>query len=391
VADLAAEIENHEQQITTLEKQITINSSTNNAAANAGLEQKIKGHAKEITELLEEIKRIKSGAAKNSNELELVALQKELQVTEGIIEDLEKEIGTLNKEIQRLTAQGGGSAEIEKLQKKAERLQNENQVLKQQIAGYRKSANANTNSNANANTSPSAKVAKLEGQIKMLKIKNKKLQIQARNTGTRNRLHNHHFLKQYRSINTTNWVLGYRYTVLPTISFKRSSSLLQGTKKVGRLLPLADLSAVGHYGFMGVEFLLHGKQIGGNWGITANYAHNVGTDIRMQTAYLQLSGELTLLPIRLGLKVGVNGGYTFGQIMNHDALLNDNSIQANPEFSTFMVGFDSKVRFYLSRYIAFAGYFGADYALSDQLKFDSWNTRFRYGIGIDVIIPLKKT
>lgn len=160
---------------------------------------------------------------------------------------------------------------------------------------------------------------------------------------------------------------------------------------MGEISAISDLSAAGHYGFMGFEFLFHGRHVGGNLGLTANYAYNEGTDIKMHTPYFQLSGEFTILPIRLGIKVGVNGGYTFGQIRNHSAFLNDNSIQIDPEFSTLMVGFDTKLRLYLSRYIAFTGYFGADYALSDQFKTDSWNTMFRYGVGIDFIIPLKKT
>lgn len=384
VADLTEEIENHEQQMTILERQITRNNTASNSSANAALEQKIEEHANKITGLLVQIKQIKSGGSNNSNELELVALQKELLVMEDIVEDLEKEIGGLNKEIQRLTAQNGGSIEIEKLQNKVAKLQSENQVLKQQINGYRK------NSNPSPNSGNSTKVTRLEGQVKMLKTKNQQLQVQINNVGTRNLLHDKHFLKQYRSINTTNFVLGYRYTMLPTINFNTNPSLLQGSKKVGTILPIADLSASGHYGFMGVEFLLHGRHVGGNWGLTANYAYNEGIDIKMQTTYFQLSGELTILPIRLGIKVGGNLGYTFGQIRNHSALLNDNSIQIDPEFSTLMVGFDTKLRLYLSRFIAFTGYFGADYALSDQFKTDSWNTMFRYGVGIDFIIPLKK-
>jgi predicted nucleic acid-binding Zn-ribbon protein len=384
VADLTVEIENHEQQITNLERQITRNNTASNSSSNAALEQKIEEHANKITGLLVQIKQIKSGGSNNSNELELVALQKELLVMEDIVEDLEKEIGGLNKEIQRLTAQNGGSIEIEKLQNKVAKLQSENQVLKQQINGYRK------NSNPSPNSGNSTKVTRLEGQVKMMKTKNQQLQVQINNVGTRNLLHDKHFLKQYRSINTTNFVLGYRYTMLPTINFNTNPSLLQGSKKVGTILPIADLSASGHYGFMGVEFLLHGRHAGGNWGLTANYAYNEGIDIKMQTTYFQLSGELTILPIRLGIKVGGNLGYTFGQIRNHSALLNDNSIQIDPEFSTLMVGFDTKLRLYLSRFIAFTGYFGADYALSDQFKTDSWNTMFRYGVGIDFIIPLKK-
>lgn len=385
VPQLEAEIESYEQKITDVEKQISRNNTSGNASANATLEQKIKGYENEIAVLLDKIKRINSGAADNSNELELMALQKELQATEGIVEDLEKEISTLNKEIQRLTVQGGGSVEIEKLQNKVKKLQNENQPLKQQIIGYRKSAKSNTNSSANS------KVTKLEGQLQMLKTKNRKLQMQANNKGSRSRLNKQHFLQQFRSINTTNLVLGYRYTLIPKVNFKNSPSLLQGTKKVGTILPIADLPAAGHYGFMGVEFLFHGRQVGGNLGITANYAYNQGTDITMHTAYAQVSGEFTILPIRLGIKAGVNFGYTFGQIMNHNAFMNDNSIQRDPEFSTLMTGFDTKVRVYLSRYIAFTGSFGADYALSGQFETNSWNTMFRYGIGMDFIIPLKRT
>lgn len=385
VPELEAEIESYEQKITDVEKQISRNNTSGNASANATLEQKIKGYENEIAVLLDKIKRINSGAPDNSNELELVALQKELQATEGIVEDLEKEISTLNKEIQRLTVQGGGSVEIEKLQNRVKKLQNENQTLKQQIIGYRKNAKSNTNSSTNS------KVTKLEGQLKMLKMKNKKLQMQANNKGSRSRLNKQHFLQQFRSINTTNLVLGYRYTVIPKVNFKNSPSLLQGTKKVGTILPIADLPAAGHYGFMGVEFLFHGRQVGGNLGITANYAYNQGTDITMHTAYAQVSGEFTILPIRLGIKAGINFGYTFGQIMNHNALMNDNSIQNNPEFSTLMTGFDTKLRVYLSRYIAFTSSFGADYALSGQFETNSWNTMFRYGIGMDFIIPLKRT
>lgn len=385
VPQLEAEIENYEQKITDVEKQISRNNTSGNAANNATLEQKIKGYENEIAVLLDKIKRINSGAPDNSNELELMALQKELQATEGIVEDLEKEISTLNKEIQRLTVQGGGSVEIEKLQNRVKKLQNENQILKQQIIGYRKSAKSKSNSSTNS------KVAKLEGQLKMLKTKNRKLQMQANNKGSRSRLNRQHFLQQFRAINTTNLVLGYRYTVIPKVNFKNSPSLLQGTENVGRILSIADMPAAGHYGFMGVEFLFHGRQVGGNLGITANYAYNQGTDITMHTAYAQVSGEFTILPIRLGIKAGVNFGYTFGQIMNHNALMNDNSIQSDPEFSTLMTGFDTKLRVYLSRYIAFTGSFGADYALSGQFETNSWNTMFRYGIGMDFIIPLKRT
>lgn len=385
VSQLEAEIEAYEQKITSLEKNITRNDTNGNTSANTALKQKIEGYENEIEVLLNKIKQINSGVPENSNELELMALQKELQATEGIVADLEKEIGTLNKEIQRLTVQGGGSVEIEKLQNKVEKLQNENKILKQQINGYRK------NSNSGANSINTKKVTTLEGQIKMLKAKNKQLQAQANNRGTRNSLNNKHFLKQFRVVNTTNLVLGYRYTVIPTVNFKETPSLLQSMNKVGTILSISDIPASGHYGFMGVEFLFHDRHIGGNLGLTANYAYNEGADIKMNTAYFQLSGELTILPIRLGIKGGVNIGYTFGQIMNHRARLMDNSIQMNPEFSTLMFGFDTKLRLYLSRYVAFTGCFGADYALSGQFEMDSWDTMFRYGIGIDFIIPLKKT
>lgn len=389
VDDLGIEIENYEQKITALERQITKNNTSGNGSANAALEKEIKEHGDKIAVLLDQIKRIQSGASKNDNELELVALQKELQATEGIVEDLEKEIGKLNKEIQRLTAQGGGSVEVEKLQNRVEKLQNENKLLKQQINGYRK--NATSTSNTNSNSSTNTKLTKLEGQIQLLKKKNQQLRTQANNSGTRTALSNQHFLKQFRAINTTNLVLGYRYTVIPKVNFAETPSLLQATKSVGTILAISDLPASGHYGFMGVEFLFHGRHVGGNLGLTANYAYNEGVDLKMHAAYFQLSGEFTILPIRLGIKVALNAGYTFGQILNHNALLTDGSTQIDPEFSTFMVGFDAKARLYLSRYVAFAGYFGADYALSDQFELNSWNTLFRYGVGIDFIIPLKKT
>jgi cytochrome c556 len=393
VDDLTTEIESYEQKMTALERQITKNNTSGNSSANPALKQKIKEYKDKIAVLLDQIKRINSGAGKNSDELELVALQKELQATEDIVEDLEKEIGKLNKEIQRLTAQSGGSVEVEKLQNKVEKLQDKNQVLKKQIEGYRKSSNSKTKPTpkpkSNSNSS-NTKVTKLEGQLKALQAKNKQLRTQANNSGTRAALSDKHFLKQFRVINTINLVLGYRYTVIPKINFKETPSLLQGSKSVGTILAISDLPASGHYGFMGIEFLFHDRHVGGNIGLTANYAYNEGPDIKMNMAYFQLSGEFTILPIRLGIKAGVNIGYTFGQIMNHNALLNDNSIQADPEFSTLMVGFDSKLRLYLSRYIAFTGYFGSDYALSNQFEPNSWNTIFRYGLGLDFIIPLKK-
>ena len=64
-------------------------------------------------------------------------------------------------------------------------------------------------------------------------------------------------MKQLRATNTTNFVFGYRYTVIPKINFLGTPSLIQATKNVGIITAISDQPAAGHNGFMGVEFLFH--------------------------------------------------------------------------------------------------------------------------------------
>ncbi|WP_156039664.1 hypothetical protein [Aureispira sp. CCB-QB1] len=386
IEQLENEIEGYEQKITNLEKEITRNNTSNNSSANSSLESQIKSYEQEIGALVKQIKVIQSGGTVNKNdcELEIMSCRKEMEVLEEVIEKLENESLDLQKEIQRLTMQGGGSAEIEKLQKKVESQKREIQVLKQQIQGYRQ------NSNTSSSNSPKVQIIKLEGKIKELKNKNNYLQQQLNksNSSVGSNGARHLFQKQFVLKNATSLVFGYKYSILPKLNFKETPKLYQSARDAGSFISVPNDQVLGHNGFWGVEFLWHGFDVGGNVGLTANYSYNMQENMIYHILGFQFSPELTILPLRIGLKPSAYFGYTWGKINNHNALLNNSSVQSSPEFSTMAWGWDVKLRVYISRFIAFTGSIGSDYPLSQDFDMEFWDTSLKFGVGIDFIIPV---
>jgi predicted nucleic acid-binding Zn-ribbon protein len=419
------EIESYEAKIMILDRQIAKNNSNSNSSANSALESEKKAHEKKIDVILVKIERLKS-AGSNDGELEYMALRKELDATEAIVVDLEKEILTLNKEINRLTLKGGSSSKIEKIQAKVETLQKENKVLKQQIVNYRKASPKNSNSSSNPANEAAFK--KLEARLDTYKKDNKKLKqdlakspkpntksnneveikkleaklddFKENNQNLRKMLFSgstlkqpgpQHIFKQFKSTNAFNFVMGYRYTFLPTINFTESANLYQGGNNVGYISSISTVTAGGHNCHAGVEWMWNGKSVGSIFSITGHYSNYAGPDIHLNTAMLQLAAGLRIIPLRTSIIAGINIGGTWGTIYNYTATL-DNQVlpEMNPEFSSMVWGFDAKLRFHLFEHVAFIGSFGADYAFSFEPGMDSFNTMFRYGVGLDFIIAVAK-
>lgn len=387
IQPLENEIERYEQKIIDLEKQIAINSTNGNLSDNSTLKQEIESHEQKIANLLKQIKQLQSGDGANQNdcELEIMSCRKEIEATEKIVEQLEEENLDLQKEIQRLTMQGGGSAEIERLQKKVELQKNEIQVLKQQIQGYRKNQSSSGSKNLKN------QILQLKGTIRTLELKNQNLQ-RKNNINTyksRSNITRHGFQKQFISQNATNLVFGYKYTLLPSLNYKEAPKLYQSANDVGTFISVPTNQVTGHNGFFGLEFLWHGSDVGGNLGIAANYSHNVQEDMMYHILGFQFSPELTILPIRIGIKPSAYFGYTWGKITNNSVLLNNASIQRDPEFGTMIWGWDAKLRVYISRFVAFTGTVGSDYPLDQNFELVFWDTSLKFGVGIDILIPTK--
>jgi len=413
------EIESYEAEIMALDRKIARNNSNSNSSANPPLEKEKQEYQKKIDAVLVKIERLNS----NDDELEYMALQKQLAATEAIVVDLEKEILDLNKEINRLTLKGGSSSKIEKLQGKLETLQKENKVLKQQIVNYRKAtpktpknskdaeikklearieaykkANKKLKQDLAQNSKPNAKsngeakkIKNLEAQRDNFRDNNQKLRKMLFNGSTLKQPGPQNIFKQFKSTNAFNFVMGYRYTFLPTINFTESANLYQGGNNVGYISSISTVTAGGHNCHAGVEWMWNGKSVGGIFSITNHYSNYSGPDIHLSTAMLQVAAGLRIIPLRTSIIAGVNLGGTWGNIYNYTATL-DNQIlpEVNPEFSSMVWGFDAKLRFHLFEHVAFIGSFGADYAFSFEPGMDSFNTMFRYGVGLDFIIAAVK-
>lgn len=451
-AEIHQKIEQLEREIATLERQIARYNAAGSTSTGQSLRQQVIAKQGEIDQLVEQLRQLKSGnkprngsnnpntaannnskkdkqrikqleqqlnkaqkelqqleadfaqiskenkqlrnarsASSNDTELEFTAMQKQLETTEAIITNLEQENTQLQKEIQRLSAQVADDRALTNLQAKVQRLQTDNNTLKQQVDNYRRQARqaSSTNRTTNNNTN-NQEVQRLERRVDYLKRQNDQLSMQLTQS-YRNNNNNHRlgFLQLFRGTRATNLTLGYRYNVTPNFNFVSNAVLHQSTRNVGRLLSVPNGPASGHYGFLGVEWLGNCGIWGGNWGFTLNYANNRGAEITNQMAFLQLQGEVTIIPIRLGIKLGVHGGYVWGTYVNQQAVLNDNSFVNSPNFSTFVGGFDVKARFYFSRFIALAFTWGADWALSEYFEANAWDNHFRFGIGLDVMLPIR--
>lgn len=379
---LASEISDYEQKIADLERQIAQNDASGNSNANVTLQVQKKSHEKEIERLLQQIKN--GGGSANSNcESEIVSWRQQVEQREEIIAKIEKENSELQGEIQRLIIQGGGSSEIERLQKKVESQKGEIKVLKQQIQGYRQTSNA-TSSNTT-----SIKIIKLQGQIDLLEKQNKQLRQQSNTSSTFGNDSRHLFQRQFISENATSFVFGYKYSILPKLKFREAPKLYQDGEQAGTFVSLPNNQVTAHNGFLGFEWLWHGADVGFNLGLTANYSYNQQEDMLYHITGFQFSPELTILPLRIGLKPSVYAGYMWGQVTNHNALLNNSLLQANPKFNTFVWGWEGKMRVYISRLIAFTGTIGADYPIDGSLDMEFWGTSLKFGVGMDFIIPLK--
>ncbi len=393
--DLERQIEDKEQQIENLEKQISVNNSRRNTAANTSLERQIEGYEQEIQLLLQKIKNLQQGDGGSSNdcELEILSYKKEIAATEAIVDRLETENADLNKEIQRLTMEGGGSAEIERLREKVRKQQEEVNTLKGQIKGYQKRARTSSSTTSSSSSASLAQVSQLERQVARLERDKESLRQQLRNNKQsnkrqpRNNFSEHDFQKQFVGQNATNFLIGYRYTLLPRLNYKEAPSIYQGSERAGTLTSTPDQQTAGHNGYLGIERLWHGRTVGGNIGLSANYGYNNQEDLTYNMVGGQLGGELTILPLRMGLRLSGTGGYLWGAVRNHDMLLDDGTTISNPKMSTMVWGWEAKLRVYISRMAAFTGSIGADYPISMEGQMGFWDTSLKFGVGIDVLIP----
>ncbi|MGH1336713.1 MAG: hypothetical protein ACRBFS_11340 [Aureispira sp.] len=392
IQELETQIETEEQAIEALEKRIARNNTTGNGGNNAALNQEKEGHEREIKAILNKIKILESGgslANTNDCELEITSCRKEIEATEAIVEKLEAENLNLNKEIQRLTMEGGGTVEIERLRKRAAEQKQEIQVLKGQIKGYQKRANATTSNPSGAST---AQVSALERKIERLERDkvNLRQQLQKNKQPSRrtsNFGEEHHFQKQFVQQNATNVLFGYRYTLLPQLNFKETPVIYQGSERVGTLTSTPNQQVAGHQGYLGIERLWHGRHAGGNIGFAATYSYNSQADMIYHIVGGQLGAELTILPLRMGIRVSGTAGYVWGQLENHSLVLENGSINRNPRFSTMIWGLETKLRVYISRMVAFTGSIGVDYPISQQWEMEFWDTSLKFGFGLDILIP----
>lgn len=384
VQDLEIKIEQREQEIETLEKQITRNNTSGNTADNAALKQKKEGYEKEIKSLLNQIKLLESGVNVSGGdcELEVMAYKKEIEATEAIVDKLEQENLELNKEIQRLTIQGGGEKEIERLKKKVTTQNKEINVLKGQIKGYQRRASSPNSSTASNNSSLERKIEQLEREKARLKQQLKN------NTSSRRSSYGveHDFQKQFIEQNSTNVLFGYRYTLLPKLNYEESSTVYQGSQPVGTLISTPNQQVAGHNAYIGIERLWHGASVGGNIGLAATYSYNFQSDMIYNIVGGQFGGELTILPIRMGIRISGTGGYVWGKINNHSMVLKDGRIENDPDFNTMIWGWETKLRIYVSRMLAFTGSIGADYPISEDWEMNFWGTSMKFGLGVDVLI-----
>lgn len=397
IQELENEIEQKEQQIASLEKKISRNNTTGNSGANATLKQQKDGYDQEIELLIKKIKILeKGGSLTNTNdcEIEIMAYREEIEATEDIITKLEGENFDLNKEIQRLTMEGGGSAEIEKLRKKIGNQKEEIQVLKGQIKGYKKRANNSSTSTPSSGTS-TAQLSSLERKIARLERDKANLREQLQKnkkapSSVRLNFTEHRFQQQFVNQNATTLVLGYRYSLLPSINYKEAPSIYQGSERVGTLTSTPNQQTAGHNGYVGIERLWHKDNIGGNIGLAGTYAYNSQAEMTYHIVGGQLGGELTILPLRMGLRISGTGGYVWGNIQNHSMRLEDGSMEDNPEFNTMIWGWESKLRVYISRRAAFTGSIGADYPISEAGEMGFWDTSLKFGLGLDVLLQVSK-
>lgn len=371
ITQLNQEIANYEQQIMSLEKEISKNIANGNTSANARLRQEIERYDQLIMDNVEQINKLRNppkpkpnpkpqptpqpnnaSAATNKNEKIIMQLQEEIRQAGEIIGELEEENLELRKELQKKLQQQGGTAEIERLEKKIERLEEKEQVLKDQLRA------------AKQNSGSVNRVGQLAvGQ--------------------------YHFLRQSRNVAQTNFLLSYSYHFNQQLDIRPGDELIQSASAVGIFMQAQQLALTGHRFSMGWEFLANRKVIGAGLGLLLDGAYYEDQGNLSQYGGLRLQGEISILPIRLGILLSGHLGYTWGELQNVQVLLNDGQTSNRVEFGSLLWGYDVKARIYLSRFLALSLSAGIDSALSRNLEETSYSTLdSRYGIGIDLLIPL---
>jgi hypothetical protein len=118
-------------------------------------------------------------------------------------------------------------------------------------------------------------------------------------------------------------------------------------------------------------------------------------DFYYQTVGGQLGVEITVLPIRLGIRASANFGYLWGRFKGHNMRREDRSIVSNPSFGSLHAGWEGKLRAYISRRVAITGSIGSDRPISleedsDNAAANTWGTSLQIGIGVDVLLQLSK-
>ncbi len=371
--DLETEIEQHEQAIDNLERQKASNNSNGNSSANTALQREIEDHERQIQVLVARIKQLDQQQPAGDCELEIVAARKETAAVQAIVDDLEQENLELNKEIQRLVMENGGSAEIEKLRNKVAVQKEEIKVLKSQVKGYQQrmvKASSNTPSTASA-----------QRQVNQQPNRSKTI---------------HDFQRQFVNENATNFLIGYRYKTLPQLNFLETPLIYQGLgPSVGTLVSKPTERMTGHDAYLGIERLIHRSSIGFNIGLSGRYAYMAQPDFYYQTVGGQLGVEITVLPIRLGIRASANFGYLWGRFKGHNMRREDRSIVSNPSFGSLHAGWEGKLRAYISRRVAITGSIGSDRPISleedsDNAAANTWGTSLQIGIGVDVLLQLSK-
>lgn len=371
INQLNTEIGEYEEKIQDLERQVSRNIASGNTSANAQLRQEIESYEEMIMANVERINYLRnpkpqpkpkpqppavtstpSSTATNKNEKIVMDLQEEIRQAGEIIEDLEKENLSLRKQQQKLLQGQGGTAEVERLEKKIEQLEKKEDALKAQLRAAQK------------NNGSGSRI----GQLSM---------------GT------YHFLRQTRRTALTNLLLSYTYNFQQQIEIQAGDQIIDGMDSIGtftenRLLPLS-----GHRFSAGWEFLFNRKLIGVSFGLLGDGAYYEDRNNRAYYAGGKLQMEISLLPLRLGILGSSHLGYTWGQFQGVQASMNNGQQINQVDFSSLYWGYDAKVRFYLSRFVAFTGSLGMDYVLSKDFKQASYRSeQYRFGVGLDILLPL---
>lgn len=363
-------LEFHENRIQEFEREIK---KIDNGVSGdkAQFERLIKEQEEMIENILTAMRSSGSNGSNNNENTvqsfnqEKMRLQKQIEALEKLNDDCARDNGELRRELNAYKTKGAKSVELEACEKRENALNNAIQRKENQVAALKQEVK---NLKQGRRTSGAGRYEPSSGNVGY---------------------NEYAFLRQFRNVKVPSLVLGYDYNLLPTINFGEFSTLYRGFKEVGTISILDPLSALGHRGQFGFEFIGNRKNVGGNLGLFLEYSQFEGADIEMRDVSFKLKLEGNILPIRLGIIASGQAGYTWGNIYNHQATMNNGTVELNPSFGSVSGGVDVGLRLYLSRFIAFKTTVGASFLFSPVFDTNFFNTQYKGGVGLDFIIPLK--